>query len=164
MTDRYASPDWLADAGVSDGREYPSRPRVGVGAVVLDGPRVLLVRRGKAPSYGKWSLPGGMVELGETTREAVQREIEEECGLKIQVARTCAASWTGWCAMPRAAFVIIGCSSTTSRSVESGTLCAASDADEAGWVEVNEVARLDTTDGLLDMIQRAQALAERRRP
>ena len=115
VTDRYASPAWLATPGVSDGREYPSDPRVGVGAVVLDGARVLLVRRGKAPSYGKWSLPGGMVELGETTREAVQREIEEECGLKIRVVDV-AASSIAWCAMPRAAFVIIGCWWTTWRS------------------------------------------------
>ena len=70
---------------MSDGREYPVVPRVGVGAVVLDGARVLLVRRGKAPAHGKWSLPGGMVELGETTREAVRREIAEECGLQIRV-------------------------------------------------------------------------------
>jgi hypothetical protein len=48
--------------------------------------------------------------------------------------------------------------------VESGELCAASDADEAQWVEVDEVERLDTTDGLLDMIRRALALAERERP
>ena len=70
---------------MSDGREYPAVPRVGVGAVVLDGPRVLLVRRGKPPLAGKWSLPGGLVELGETTREAVRREIAEECGLQITV-------------------------------------------------------------------------------
>jgi 8-oxo-dGTP diphosphatase len=147
---------------VSDGREYPSVPRVGVGAVVLDRGRVLLVRRGKAPSYGKWSLPGGMVELGETTREAVQREIEEECSLKIRVLDVCGVldrvvrDAEGriryhWVLVDYVAFV------------ESGTLCAASDADEAVWVEVDEVARLDTTDGLLDMIRRAQALAERRR-
>ena len=66
--------------------------------------------------------------------------------------------------MVRGAFAIIGCWSTTSHFRESGTLCAASDADEARWVEVDEVERLDTTDGLLDMIRRAQALAERRRP
>ena len=147
---------------MSDGREYPSHPRVGVGAVVLDAGRVLLVRRGKAPSYGKWSLPGGMVELGETTREAVQREIEEECSLKIRVLDVCGVldrvvrDAEGriryhWVLVDYVAFV------------ESGTLCAASDADEACWVEVDEVARLDTTDGLLDMIRRAQALAERRR-
>lgn len=148
---------------MSDGREYPSVPRVGVGAVVLDGDRVLLVRRGKAPSYGKWSLPGGMVELGETTREAVQREIEEECGLKIRVGEVAGVldrvvrDGEGriryhWVLVDYVAFP------------ESGTLCAASDADEACWVEVDEVERLDTTDGLLDMIRRAQTLAERRRP
>jgi 8-oxo-dGTP diphosphatase len=148
---------------VTDGREYPSVPRVGVGAVVLDSGRVLLVRRGKAPSYGKWSLPGGMVELGETTREAVQREIEEECGLKIRVGEVAGVldrvvrDGEGriryhWVLVDYVAFP------------ESGTLCAASDADEACWVEVDEVERLDTTDGLLDMIRRAQALAERRRP
>jgi 8-oxo-dGTP diphosphatase len=147
---------------VSDGREYPSVPRVGVGAIVLDGARVLLVRRGKAPSYGKWSLPGGMVELGETTREAVQREIQEECGLKIRVGEVAGVldrvvrDGEG---RIRYHWVLVDYVA----SVESGALCAASDADEACWVEVDEVAGLDTTDGLLDMIRRAQALAERRR-
>jgi lipoate-protein ligase A len=64
-------------AGVS--REYPDYPRVGVGAVIiLHEDKVLLVRRGKAPSFGKWSLPGGLVELGESTKEAIEREIREE--------------------------------------------------------------------------------------
>jgi 8-oxo-dGTP diphosphatase len=70
---------------VSDGREYPSVPRVGVGAVVLDASRVLLVRRGKPPLAGKWSLPGGLLELGETTAEAARREVAEECGLTVRV-------------------------------------------------------------------------------
>ena len=64
-------------------REYPDYPRVGVGAVVLRGDRVLLVRRGGQPSSGKWSLPGGIVELGETTIDAVRREVAEECGCEI---------------------------------------------------------------------------------
>lgn len=148
---------------MSDGREYPAVPRVGVGAVVLDGPRVLLVRRGKPPLAGKWSLPGGLVELGETTREAVRREIEEECGLRIQVGEVAGVldrvirDAQGriryhWVLVDYVAFP------------ESGTLCAASDADEAQWVEVDQVERLDTTDGLMDMIRRALALAERGRP
>ena len=66
-------------------REYPDYPRVGVGAVILHADNVLLVRRGQAPSFGKWSLPGGLVELGETTREAIAREILEECGIKIRI-------------------------------------------------------------------------------
>src|SRR5207249_7666979 len=66
-------------------REYPDYPRVGVGAVVLRGDRVLLVRRGGQPSSGKWSLPGGMVELGETTVDAIRREVAEECGCDVRV-------------------------------------------------------------------------------
>src|SRR3989442_4147033 len=66
-------------------REYPDYPRVGVGAVILHEDKVLLVRRGQSPSFGKWSLPGGLVELGETTREAIAREIMEECGIKIRI-------------------------------------------------------------------------------
>ena len=148
---------------MSDGREYPSVPRVGVGAVVLDGGRVLLVRRGQAPLRGKWSLPGGLLELGETTAEAARREVAEECGLTIRVGEVCGIldrvvrDAEGriryhWVLVDYVAFV------------ESGTLCAASDADEAQWVEVDAVERLDTTDGLMDMIRRAAALAERGRP
>ena len=66
-------------------REYPSRPMVGVGAVVWDGNRVLLARRGKPPAQGIWSLPGGLIELGESAAEAVRREVREECGIEVEV-------------------------------------------------------------------------------
>jgi ADP-ribose pyrophosphatase YjhB (NUDIX family) len=65
-------------------REYPEAPVVGVGAVVLDGQRVLLVRRGKEPLKGEWSLPGGALELGETLVEGVVREVREETGLDVK--------------------------------------------------------------------------------
>lgn len=65
-------------------REYPEAPIVGVGAVVLDGSSVLLVRRGKEPLKGEWSLPGGALELGETLVEGVVREVREETGLDIK--------------------------------------------------------------------------------
>lgn len=64
-------------------REYPDRPIVGVGAVVWRGPRVLLIRRGKPPRAGQWSLPGGAQQLGETLREAISREVREETGLAL---------------------------------------------------------------------------------
>ncbi|MCI4464207.1 MAG: NUDIX hydrolase [Thermoproteus sp.] len=63
-------------------REYPEYPLVGVGAVVLREGSVLLVRRGAPPGRGKWSVPGGLVELGETPEEAVGRELLEETGLR----------------------------------------------------------------------------------
>jgi 8-oxo-dGTP diphosphatase len=64
-------------------REYPERPIVGVGAVILDGERVLLVQRAHAPLQGEWSLPGGAVELGETLEQGVCREVLEETGLIV---------------------------------------------------------------------------------
>ncbi|MGA2354172.1 MAG: NUDIX hydrolase [Terriglobales bacterium] len=79
-------------------REYPESPLVGVGAVIVDrnreaprrdlhqpdAPHVLLIRRGTAPLLGEWSLPGGVLECGETLREAVAREVFEETGLRVE--------------------------------------------------------------------------------
>src|SRR5450432_3007556 len=65
-------------------REYPDRPLVGVGAMIVDAGRVALVKRGKAPLLGEWSIPGGMLELGEAVREAAEREALEETGLVVR--------------------------------------------------------------------------------
>ncbi len=64
---------------------YPNRPLVGVGIVVFKDDRVLLVRRGKPPRKGGWSLPGGRQRLGETVRETARREVREESGLEVEV-------------------------------------------------------------------------------
>ena len=64
-------------------REYPTRPIVGIGIVVLRPTEVLLVRRGKPPNFGSWSLPGGAQELGETAEQAARRELDEETGLAV---------------------------------------------------------------------------------
>jgi 8-oxo-dGTP diphosphatase len=72
-------------AGRDGGRAYPDRPFVGVGAVVVQEGQVLLVRRGHEPLRGAWSLPGGVVEAGETLQAALVREILEETGLEVQV-------------------------------------------------------------------------------
>ncbi|HEX3543556.1 MAG TPA: NUDIX hydrolase [Candidatus Acidoferrum sp.] len=70
---------------MASSREYPERPLVGVGGVVIDNSRALLIRRASEPLRGEWSIPGGMLELGETLQEGVARELLEETGLQVRV-------------------------------------------------------------------------------
>ena len=138
-------------------REYPDYPRVGVGAVILHEDKVLLVRRGKSPSVGKWSLPGGLVELGETTTEAIAREILEECGIKIRVvdvAGVITRVVKDDADRVRYHYVLVDYLAYP----DSLDVVAGSDAEEARWFAIEGVANLDTTQGLLDMIRRAEAL------
>ena len=64
-------------------REFPTRPWVGIGAIVFRGDRVLLAQRGKPPRMGSWSLPGGAQHLGETAEECARRELREETGIEV---------------------------------------------------------------------------------
>ena len=111
---------------------------------------------------GKWSIPGGLVELGETTREAVCREIGEECGLEIELVDVCGVldrvvrDAEG---RVRYHWVLVDYLAVA----RGGTLCAGDDAADARWVPIDEVAQYDTTDGLMDMIKRAVALRDRGR-
>src|SRR5258707_14379209 len=70
---------------MASSREYPERPIVGVGGVIIDDGRALLIRRGSEPLLGEWSIPGGALELGETLEEGVARELLEETGLEVRV-------------------------------------------------------------------------------
>ena len=65
-------------------REYPTQPLVGVGAIIIEEDRVVLVKRGHPPLAGEWSIPGGVLEVGETLREAAVREAREETGLTVE--------------------------------------------------------------------------------
>ena len=65
-------------------RDYPERPIIGVGALIVERGRVLLVRRATEPLKGEWSVPGGMLELGEKLRDGVRREVLEETGLDVE--------------------------------------------------------------------------------
>jgi ADP-ribose pyrophosphatase YjhB (NUDIX family) len=66
-------------------REYPDRPVIGAGGVIIDNGRTVLIRRGTEPLLGEWSIPGGTIEIGETIEEAVRRELREETGLEVRV-------------------------------------------------------------------------------
>jgi len=143
-------------------REYPAEPRVGVGAVILHEGRVLLVKRGGQPSAGKWSLPGGLVHLGETTVEAVRREVAEECALAIEVVGVAGVvdrvvrDADG---RVRYHYVLVDYLAHP----EPGEARAGSDAAEVRWVEVERVEELDITEGLIEMIRRAVALEDEAR-
>ncbi len=140
-------------------REYPDAPRVGVGAVILDRDRVLLVKRGQPPSQGKWSIPGGLVHLGERIEDALRREVQEECGVEVRLLGLCGVidrvrhAPPDGAAAPRVHYhyVIIDYVAT----VESGVPRAGSDAAEVRWVPIRELEAYDTTDGLADMVHRA---------
>jgi ADP-ribose pyrophosphatase YjhB (NUDIX family) len=144
-------------------REYPDHPRVGVGAVVLHGRRVLLVRRGGQPSAGKWTLPGGLVELGETTAEAIQRELAEECGIRVRlggIAGVVDRVVRDTAGRVRYHYVLVDYLAVA----DSDACTAGSDAAECRWMAIDRVEELDITEGLADMIRRAVALAEREHP
>src|SRR5713226_697618 len=114
-------------------REYPDRPIVGVGAVIVRGDRVVLVRRGNEPRRGEWSLPGGVVELGETLRHAAEREAREETGLAVdagEVLEVFESITPDAAGKMRFHYVLVDflC------RVRSGELRAGGDALEARWV------------------------------
>jgi ADP-ribose pyrophosphatase YjhB (NUDIX family) len=68
---------------MASSREYPDRPVLGIGGVIIDQGRAVLIRRGSEPLLGEWSIPGGTLELGETLEEGVARELLEETGIKV---------------------------------------------------------------------------------
>jgi 8-oxo-dGTP diphosphatase len=119
-------------------REYPDRPVVGVGAVIVQDGRALIVKRAHAPRKGEWSLPGGIVEIGESLVEATRREIKEETGLDVEVGDVVEVFDRVHRLDGRVQyhFVIVD---YVCRPV-GGELRAADDAEDARWVSADEIA------------------------
>jgi|SRR5882724_12133580 len=151
-------------------REYPDLPMVGVGGVVIQDGRALLIRRGSEPMKGEWSLPGGMLEVGETLVQGVERELLEEIGLTVRVLelievfeRISHAETSDVVASenrgPLYHFVIIDylC------EVVSGDAVAGSDVTELAFATETQLARYNLTPTATRIIRKAFVMAEERR-
>jgi mutator protein MutT len=114
-------------------REFPSSPMMSVGAVIVEAGRVLLVRRGKEPMKGHWTLPGGMLEVGESLIEGVIREVKEETGLTVEVLELIELLDRIHREETRVRYHYVIADYLC--RVVGGQLQAASDADAARWVE-----------------------------
>jgi ADP-ribose pyrophosphatase YjhB (NUDIX family) len=130
-------------------REFPDAPLVGVGAVVVDEGRVLLVRRGSEPMKGRWTLPGGLVELGEPLEAAVIREVREETGLAVEPLELIELLDRIHREGGRVRFHYVVADYLC--RVTGGELRAASDADAVRWVEHAEWNRPGSTLGALQI-------------
>ena len=149
-------------------REYPAAPMVGVAAVVLHGKEVLLVRRGREPLRGRWSLPGGLVELGETTAEGAIREVLEETGMRVrpvEMVTTIDRILRDNDGRVQYHYVLAEWLCFVERNDRSEPVCG-DDADEAAWVNCSEIssAQFGLEQATLAVIEKAIKLAETMRP
>ena len=124
-----------------ESREYPSRPFVGVGVVVLKEENVLLIRRGRPPRLGEWSLPGGAQSVGETVQVTARREvvdsiIKDDDG-RVKFHYTLIDYWANW---------------------ESGTPEGADDAQHAEWVPFHKLGELGLWTKTVEVIEKARSL------
>jgi 8-oxo-dGTP diphosphatase len=143
-------------------REYPESPMVGVGAVIVEQNRVLLIRRGQPPLLGEWSLPGGVLECGETLREAVVREAREETGLVVEIGEMLGVYERvirGDEGRVRYHFVLID---FLCRPV-GGDLKAGSDAADVRWFTRDELPALNLADDTNDVVLKGLARTMERR-
>ena len=137
-----------------DGRIYPASPISGVGVVVYNNAgKILMVKRAKEPNKGMWSIPGGAIELGETINRAAEREVYEECSVKIEIERVLDGAENmvkDGDGRIRYHYVIID---LLARYV-SGKIKARTDAADCGWFTTGEIAKMDITPTLRAMFRR----------
>lgn len=143
---KYESDELIVAGGVGLKREYPIQPIVGVGAVIVQGGKLVLVKRSVEPGKGKWSVPGGAVELGEEVRETALREAKEECGLDIELVGDKPVDAIDNIIMAENQrlqyhYVLLQFLARPS----GGTLRAGSDVTEVRWVSLEEVEKYNLT-------------------
>jgi len=134
-------------------RLYPNQPIVGVGAIIMQNGKILLEKRKNDPGRGKWSIPGGVVELGESLEQTVIREVQEETGLivdapeLIDVVNQATLDESG---KVRYHFVIVD----YVVNLKSGTARAASDAADLEWVPLEQVEQKDLIKSFRDFFEK----------
>ncbi len=134
-------------------RKYPKQPLVGVGGVVIHRDRALLIRRGSQPLKGQWSIPGGMLELGEELTAGVQRELKEETGLDVEPLE-CILVFDRIMrkgSRVKYHYVIVDYLCKRKR----GRLRPASDVTDARWVRRNDLSQYHLTEMALSLVLRA---------
>jgi len=149
----------MTSSDVED-REYPKHPLVGVGAIIIRGDTVLLVKRNKEPSKGMWSIPGGLVEIGETVKDALRREVMEECNVEVE---------------PKELYEVVDAVSRDDKSAirfhyvivdflsewRGGNPMPGSDVADAKWTPIEDLASLNLTQSARIVIEKA--VRERKR-
>lgn len=133
-------------------RTYPKNPVCAVGAIILRQDSVLLIKRGKAPALGKWSIPGGAVQLGERLEDAIVREVEEETRLKVspqRIGKVLDRILRDEAGRVQYHFVIVDylC------EVLEGEPLPSSDAAAVGYFKISDLDDLDLTEGTAEVIR-----------
>jgi len=134
-------------------REYPARPILAVGTIVVRDGCVLLARRGKPPGLGKWSVPGGAVDAGESLEDAARREIHEECGIEVELTDTIEVLQRVTrddAQRVRFHYVIVDYVARWA----AGEPRPSAEASEVRWVRPEEFEALDMTPGTAEVIRR----------
>lgn len=140
-------------------REYPTAPVVGVGAIVVRDRQVLLIRRANEPNRGRWSIPGGVVELGETLAQAAARELREECRVEAEfhnVLSTFELIQRDENGRVRYHYVLLDLMA----DYVSGEAVAGTDALDVCWAGETELDKLDIVSRLLPVLRQALRLAQ----
>lgn len=138
-------------------REFPSQPVIGVGAVVVQNGRAVIVRRAHAPGQGEWSIPGGRVRAGESLVDALGREIKEETGLDIIVGPLIDVVERIERDQDRVRYHFVVLDYLC--ACRGGALCAGDDAADARWVAADELPQLELPAPALAIIRKGLAMA-----
>lgn len=141
-------------------REYPSQPIVGVGAIIVQEGKILLAKRGSEPGKGKWSVPGGLIELAEKLEKAVVREVKEETSLDVEIVRLIDAvdniirDSNGKLQFH---FVILDYLT----KLKGGTLQSSSDVLDTRWVRIEEAEDYDLTNTFREFLKKNKSELEK---